>query len=150
MQLELGPQLAFKYPVSDTPYQQATQIRDAVPSPDGKKLAFTVLNRLYVMDYPDGTPRRLTTNEFTEAEPAWSPDGNSIVFTTWNAEGGDLYKISLIEKNKTVQKLTKERGLYRMPAFNPEGDKIVFLRSKAQVYKEAFGPFYDPSDDDLC
>jgi hypothetical protein len=150
LQLELGPQLAFKYPVSDTAYQQATQIRDAVPSPDGKKLAFTVLNRLYVMDYPNGTPKRLTTNEFTEAEPAWSPDGNSLVFTTWNAEGGNLYKISLTGKNGTIEKLTKEPGLYQNPVFDPAGDKIIFIRSKAQVYKNSYGPVYNGSEDELC
>lgn len=150
LNLELGPQLAFKYPVSDTAYQQATQIRDAVPSPDGKQLAFIALNRLYLMDYPNGTPKRLTTNEFTEAEPAWSPDGNSIVFTTWNAEGGNLYKISLTGKNKTIEKLTKEPGLYQNPVFNPTGDKIVFIRSKAQVYKNAYGPMYNGSEDELC
>lgn len=150
LQLELGPQLSFKYPVSDTPYQQATQIRDAVPSPDGKKLAFTVLNRLYVMDYPAGTPKRLTTNEFTEAEPAWSPDGNSIVFTTWNADGGNLYKTELSGKNNTLQKLTSEPGLYQAPVFNPAGDKIVFIRSRKQVYKDAYGPDYSGGEDELC
>jgi Tol biopolymer transport system component len=150
LQLELGPQLAFKYPVSDTAYQQATQIRDAVPSPDGKKLAFTVLNRLYVMDYPNGTPQRLTSNEFTEAEPAWSPDGNSIVFTTWNAEGGNLYKVSIAGKNKTTQKLTSEPGLYQTPVFNPGGDKVVFIRSKKQVYKNSYGPVYEGGEDELC
>jgi Tol biopolymer transport system component len=150
LDLELGPRLAFKFPVSDTPYQQATQIRDAVPSPDGKRLAFTVLNRLYIMDYPDGKPRRLTNNEFTEAEPTWSPDGNSIVFTTWNADGGNLFKISLSGKNAVPQKLTKEPGLYQSPVFNIAGDRIVFLRSKATVYKDAYGPQYDGSEDDLC
>ncbi len=150
LDLELGPRLAFKYPVSDTPFQQATQIRDAVPSPDGKKLAFTVLNRLYIMDYPDGKPRRLTTNEFTEAEPAWAPDGNSIVFTTWNTEGGNLFKISLAGKNAAPQKLTKEPGLYQSPVFNIAGDKIAFLRSKATVYKDSYGPQYEGEDDDLC
>src|SRR6185295_12074519 len=136
LDLDLGPQLAFKYPVSDTPFQQATQIRDAVPSPDGKKLVFTVLNRLYIMDYPNGKPARLTTNEFTEAEPAWAPDGNSIVFTTWNNEGGNLFKLSLAGKNATPQKLTKEPGLYQTPKFNIAGDKIAFVRSKSRVYKE--------------
>lgn len=150
LQLELGPRLSFKYPVSDTAYQQATQIRDAVPSPDGKKLAFTVLNRLYVMDYPAGTPKRLTTNEFTEAEPAWSPDGNVIVFTTWNADGGNLYKIALSGKNRTQQKLTNEPGLYQAPVFNPAGDKIVFVRSRKQVYKDAYGPDYSGGEDELC
>jgi Tol biopolymer transport system component len=148
--LELGPQLAFKYPVSDTAYQQSTQIRDAIPSPDGKKLAFTVLNRLYIMDYPNGTPKRVTTNEFTEAQPAWSPDGNSIVFTTWNSDGGHLYKINLTAKTNAIQKLTKEPGLYQLATFNPAGDKIVFYRTKARAYKESYGPGYDGNEDDLC
>ena len=150
LELELGPRLAFKYPVSDTAYQKATQIRDAVPSPDGKQLAFTVLNRLYIMDYPNGKPRRLTSNEFTEAEPAWAPDGNSIVFTTWSAAGGNLFKINLTGKNTTPQKLTGTPGLYQNPVFNIAGDKIVFKRSKGRVYQESYGPEYNSNEDDLC
>ncbi|NNK19981.1 MAG: amidohydrolase, partial [Flavobacteriaceae bacterium] len=80
--LDLGPRLKFQYPIEDTQQALVTQIRDAKPSPDGKKLAFTALNRLYVMDFPNGTPRRLTDNDFTEAQPSWSPDGNWIVFTS--------------------------------------------------------------------
>jgi len=148
--LELGPKLEFKYPVSDTAYQQSTQIRDAVPSPDGKKLAFTVLNRLYVMDYPNGNPKRVTTNEFTEAQPAWSPDGNSLVFCTWNADGGNIYKVTFAAKGNTTQKLTNETGLYQNLAFNMKGDRIVFLRSKTRAYKDSYGPGYDGSEDDLC
>ncbi len=139
VQLELGPKLEFKYPVSDTTYQQSTQIRDAVPSPDGKKLAFTVLNRLYVMDYPNGTPKRVTNNEFTEAQPAWSPDGTSIAFCTWNAGGGDIYKATIAGKVNSIQKLTTEPGLYQNLIYNIKGDRIAFLRSSARVYKESYG-----------
>lgn len=147
--LELGPKLEFKYRVSDTLYQQATQIRDAVPSPDGKQLAFTVLNRLYVMDYPNGKPKRVTTNEFTEAEPTWAPDGNAIVFTTWNTTGGHLYKATVKGKAQAIQQLTKEPGLYQNPTFNPAGDKIVLYRSNARVYKEAYGPGFDGNEDQI-
>ena len=58
----MGPRLYFNYAIKDSTHKLATQIRDAVPSPDGKKLAFTVLNRLYVMDYPNGAPKRVTKN----------------------------------------------------------------------------------------
>ena len=150
VQLELGPKLSFKYVVSDTAYQQSTQIRDAVPSPDGKRLAFTILNRLYVMDYPSGTPKRVTNNDFTEAQPAWSPDGNALVFCTWNATGGNIYKATLGAKGNTLLKLTNEPGLYQYLAYTPKGDKIVFLRSKARAYKDSYGPGYDGSEDDLC
>ncbi|MFN5021231.1 MAG: amidohydrolase, partial [bacterium] len=93
--LELGPEVLFKYPIKDTTAVMASQIRDAVPSPDGKQLAFTVLNRLYLMDYPNGTPKRLTTNEFTEAQPSWSPDGKQIVFSTWAANGGHIVSVDV-------------------------------------------------------
>ena len=149
MELELGPRLEFKYPVSDTAYALASQIRDAAPSPDGKKLAFTVLNRLYVMDYPKGTPKRLTTNDFTEAEPVWSPDGNDIVFTTWTPEGGNLYKVSLTTKT-TIQKLTKDPAFYNSAAFTLKGDRIVFIRGKLRSYKESVGPVADGGENELC
>ncbi|MBS1668005.1 MAG: PD40 domain-containing protein [Bacteroidetes bacterium] len=150
VELELGPKLEFKYPVSDTAYQQSTQIRDAVPSPDGKKLAFTVLNRLYVMDYPNGTPKRVTNNDFTEAQPAWSPDGNSIAFSTWNADGGNIYKIIFGVKKNSIQKLTTEPGLYQNLIFNLTGDRIAFIRSSKRVFKEAYGPGYNGNEDDIC
>ena len=148
VELELGARLEFKYPVKDTSHQLATQIRDAVPSPDGKKLAFTVLNRLYVMDYPNGTPKRISSNEFTEAQPAWSNDGKTIVFTTWSAEGGNLFKINSDGSNQ--QKLTPLNGFYQNPVFNNEGDKIVFIRSKAQAYKNSIGPGYNEAEDEIC
>jgi len=47
--LPMGPRLAFKFPIEDEEEMLVTQIRDAVPSPDGAKLAFTALNKLYLM-----------------------------------------------------------------------------------------------------
>lgn len=148
VKLELGPQLDFKYPISDTAFQKSTQIRDAVPSPDGKKMAFTVLNRLYVMDYPNGTPKRVTKNDFTEAQPAWSPDGNSIAFCTWTADGGDVYKVNI--STLAIQQLTNQKGLYQHLTYNLTGDRIVFIRSNARVFKESFGPGYDGSEEDIA
>ena len=147
--LELGPRLEFKYPVTDTSHILATQIRGAVPSPDGRKLAFTVLNRLYVMDYPNGTPRRLTTHEFTEAEPAWSTDGNHIVFTTWTPEGGHLYKVNVNGKT-TLQKLTKEPAFYSSAVFNGKNDRIVFVRGKLQRYQESISPGANETENEIC
>jgi Tol biopolymer transport system component len=148
LRLELGPRLQFKYPLSDTTFGLATQIRDAVPSPDGKKLAFTALDRLYVIDYPQGTPRRLTTNNFTEAEPAWSKDGKSIVFVSWAPKGGYLYKVAAA--GGAPQQLTKIPGLYQNPVFDNNGDRVVFIRTRAQQYKDAIETGYDDSEDDLC
>lgn len=150
IELELGPRLEFKYNISDSSHAKATQIRDAVPSPDGKKLAFTVLNRLYVMDYPNGIPRRLSTNDYTEAEPIWYPDGSAIAYTTWSNEGGALYKVNLAGKASTPVKLTTEAALYQQMAFNNDGTRIVFLRSRQQAFRNAIGPEVNGNEDDLC
>ena len=59
--LEIGPELAFKYPVDDSRRFTVRQIRDAVPSPDGMTLAFAALDRLYVRPLAGGraaTPDR--------------------------------------------------------------------------------------------
>ncbi|MDB5249165.1 MAG: amidohydrolase [Segetibacter sp.] len=149
LQLELGPKVAFNYPVSDSLKTLATQIRDPTPSPDGKKLAFTVLNRLYVMDYPNGTPKRLTTNNITEAQPAWSKDGNSIVFITWTPKGGNMIKVNATGKASQLM-LTKEPGLYLNPVFNNEGDKVVFERGQVEQFKESTGPGFNTAKNEIC
>ena len=64
----------FKYPIKDDKDMIATQIRDAVVSPDGKQIAFTVLNRLYIADKSGcKPPSAFPIFNFTEAMPAWSP-----------------------------------------------------------------------------
>jgi len=102
------------------------------------------------MDYPNGIPKRVSSNDFLEAMPAWSPDGKSIVFSTWNAHGGGLYKANLTGKNITIQRLTKDTALFQSAVYNLTGDKIVFLRTTSEKFNESTGPFVDGSEDDLC
>ena len=51
--------------------------------------------RLYVMELPDGEPRRLTEGSSDEFKPAWSPDGREIAYVTWDySDGGQIWKVS--------------------------------------------------------
>ena len=146
--IEMGPEVLFKYPIKDTVATMATQIRDAVPSPNGKQLAFTVLNRLYVMDYPNGNPKRLTKNDFTEAQPVWNPAGNGIYFTTWNPDGGHIRFIDLTNNSEKI--ISKENALYQGLAIDPTGKKLVFNKTSAQKFKDAIEPSYDDAEDELA
>ncbi|NNK09717.1 MAG: amidohydrolase family protein [Flavobacteriaceae bacterium] len=148
VKLDLGPRLKFQYPIEDTEQALVTQIRDAKPSPDGSKLAFTALNRLYVQELPDGTPRRLTNNDFTEAQPAWSPDGEYIVFTTWKQGGGHLFKVNVDGRPRPVQ-LTREPGIYSTPQWSYNSNRIAFQRGTAQAYEDATGPTVRGAQEDL-
>ncbi len=146
--LELGPKLSFKYPIEDSEKASVNQIRDAVPSPDGNKLAFTALDRLYVMDLSAGVSSRLTSHDFTEAQPVWSPDGKYIVFTSWNEGGGNLYKVAVSGKQQVVR-LTQSPGVYTKPAWSFLSDRIVFLSGSIQSYHESPGPYATRSQENL-
>ena len=73
---------------------QARLIRWPQQSPDGRRLVFSALSKLYVMDLPDRQPRRLTNAHVGEFSPVWSPDGRSIAYVTWAPEGGHIWKIA--------------------------------------------------------
>ncbi|HUF28674.1 MAG TPA: amidohydrolase family protein [Gemmatimonadaceae bacterium] len=158
----MGPAVHFEYPVSDSTTFIVKQIRDAVPSPDGKRLAFVALDRLYVIDLPaapalvtaaaqdgNGTtaapqvqvpaPRRLTDAEMGEFQPVWSPDGQWIAYTTWSrADGGHLYRVRA-DGRARPQRLTRRSAFYQSPAWSPDGRRIVVLRGPARAYSEALG-----------
>ena len=138
--VEVGPELAFAYPISDSAQFTARQIRDAVPSPDGTQLAFVAMDRLYVMDWPAGTPRRVSTLNVIEAEPAWSPDGKTLAWTTWTEQGGRLYKASIAAgRASRVAVVSSGTAVVRQPVFSPNGMRIVALESPSQGRRDQTG-----------
>lgn len=139
-EIEMGPKLDFKYPIKDEREMLVTQIRDGKVSPDGKQLAFTALNRLYIMDLPNGKPRRVSDFNFTEAMPAWSPDGAQIAWVSWEDNGGHLYKFNLKLKGAKPVKLTTASALYTEPVWSYKNNRIVFMIGSAQFFQDEEGP----------
>lgn len=66
VKLDVGPEVKFTYPVDTAAMVTARQIRSPAVSPDGKRLAFTAFDRLWLKDLPDGAPRRVTGTEAGE------------------------------------------------------------------------------------
>ena len=50
-------------------------------SPDGSQVAFVALNDLWIMDI-GSKPRQITNDQFTELQPTWSPDGQSLAYSS--------------------------------------------------------------------
>jgi len=134
----MGPKVAFDYPISDSATFVVKQIRDASPSPDGKRLAFVALDRLYVMDYPNGTPKRLTNSTFGEFEPTWSPDGQSIAFTTWADTIGYLARVRS-DGSGQPQRLTPQGGFWSGPVYTMDGARIVAARGPSRGFRTGSG-----------
>ncbi|MDH3734692.1 MAG: amidohydrolase, partial [Gemmatimonadota bacterium] len=130
--LDLAPRVDFDYPIEDTPTFRVRQIRDAVPSPDGSRLAFTALDRLWVSEADGANPRRLTTADVSEHYPTWSPDGESLAYATWDGEEGHLYHVD--SDGGDGVRLTSNAGTYFTPAWAPN-DRIVALRGFVESYQ---------------
>ncbi|MFZ1807934.1 MAG: amidohydrolase, partial [Cyclobacteriaceae bacterium] len=146
----LGPAVEFKYPISDEKEMIVTQIRDAAISPDGKQIAFTTLNRLYTMALPDGTPKRVSNFNHTEAQPTWNTDGSQLAWVTWeNNEAGHIYKLNYKSKAARPVRLTTEPGLYTEPAWSLNSNRIVFMRGSTQVLKDNSDPFFINGQDKI-
>jgi len=139
---QLGPMVHLPIRV-DTGQVLVRQIRNATPSPDGKRLAFSALDRLYVMDLPNGTPRRITSDTVKEQVPAWSPDGQWLAYVTWTDQGGALNKIKPDGRSRPVR-LAPDTAFYDTPVWSPDGTRIVVVKGpRAPRAQEHFAPGYE-------
>ena len=116
-------------------------------SPDGRRLAFQAVGKVWVMDLPAGTPQRLTPGSFEafEHSPAWSPDGDWIAFTTVDETGGGhLWKVAA--GGGTPERLSGEHGEYTHTVWSPGGDRIMVVRgsgASARTRSFAHNPWFD-------
>jgi hypothetical protein len=97
-------------------------------SPDGSRLAFQALNKVWVAG-SDGLPHRVTPETFTAPEwtPSWSPDGRWIAFTTWDLpDRGHVWKVAA-DGGEPVR-LTSTAGEYLHPVWSPDGRELLIVR----------------------
>ncbi|MCG8331335.1 MAG: amidohydrolase family protein [Chitinophagales bacterium] len=119
----------------------ANVIRQAVTSPDENYLVFSALGSLWKKELPNGQASRLVNLSGSAAddfqfEPAFSPDGNSLVFTTWDDEEmGAIWKINLNTSSTSPVKLTEEKGIYRSPSFSPDGQLLVYRKDGGNMHQ---------------
>ena len=98
----------------------------ATVSPDGERVVFASLGKLYVKNTDGGEPRRLTgQDEALELWPAWSRDGERLAWVRWTDAG--LGQIVVADADGgNARAITREPGHYAMPQFSPDGRTIVF------------------------
>jgi len=98
-------------------------LRDPAWSPDGRRLAVAVLDRVWTMQ-PDGrNGAELTTTPGLEREPAWSADGRRIAFAADHGDGFDLYVVSA--QGGVPERVAALEGDERWPSWTPDG-RLVF------------------------
>lgn len=95
-------------------------------SPDGQRIAFVALGDLWVVSSAGGKPEQLTHDAALEADPAWSPDGKSLAYTS--DKGGGLPQLWI--RDLTTGKDRQITNISDQPlgaAWSPDGKTIAFL-----------------------
>jgi TolB protein len=86
------------------------------------------VKEVYVTDYDGANPRRITINRALNVFPNWSPDGRSIVYTSYRTGVPDIL-ISNIYAG-TMETPTKGAGQNWLPVFSPDGTRIAFTSNR--------------------
>ena len=101
-------------------------------SADGKQIVFydrheSTSNRIYEVPAAGGAPQPLMPNQTgQQADPAWSPDGNSLAFGGVTSGGPTAIQI-LDMKSRQITILPDSEGLFS-PRWSPDGRFLVALR----------------------
>jgi Tol biopolymer transport system component len=88
--------------------------------------------QIYGMN-PDGSNQvRLSSSFFTHSDPAWSPDGEKIAFTS--RSGNSSAQICVMDADgSNVINLSLSSSINGWPGWSPDGKKIAFFARKDEI-----------------
>jgi Tol biopolymer transport system component/imidazolonepropionase-like amidohydrolase len=145
--LALRPLHRVEVPVGG-PDLRVRVLRWPALSPDGRRLTFEALGKIWTADVRDGkagAPRRLTRGTAREYAPEPSPDGRFLAYVSWtDRDLGHVWKIPA--GGGTPVRLTRRAGHYVNPAWSPEGKRIVFVAgsgAELRGQQPEFDPYYE-------
>ena len=130
----------FAHTFADEAHQQQRALRGVART----KLAFSsdrnrervsgpVDNRevkeIYIADYDGANQRRITTTRDLNANPAWSPDGRAVAYTSWRRIMPDIF-VSRIYQG-LLENPSRGQGSNFLPVYSPDGTRIAFASTRA-------------------
>ena len=103
---------------------------------DGVGFIYDRRRHFFLIDVTGGEPRQITDGDWDDNDPAWSPDGTRIAFTSnrvedrdrWRYFGADLYVLTIHDGEAgELRCLTDSTRSSYSPSWSPDGKTIAFL-----------------------
>src|SRR5712692_5891001 len=110
--------------------QPVRGIMHPVVSPDGKQVAFAAIGDLWVMPV-GGSPQRLTHDAYLETDPAWSPDGASLAYSSDRDGFMNVWVRDL--RSGADRQVTHGSATAMQAAWSPDGSQIAFGDPQGQI-----------------
>ena len=94
-------------------------------------------NHLYIYTPGDSAAIQITSGDFDDSEPQWSPDGKSVVFTSNRSDNPDLsynsdiWIVSADNSNKGAnpKQVTNNPISDSNPKWSPDGKSVTYITS---------------------
>jgi len=83
---------------------------------------------VYVSDILGRHHRQVTSHRALCVSPRFTPDGNSLAYSTYHRSNQDLY-VTDLRQNSMTTSLSRRKGLNLAPAFTPDGQRLVLTLS---------------------
>lgn len=83
---------------------------------------------LYLLQPGQSQPLNLTAGPGDDLQPAWSPDGQKIAFSSGRSGNLDIYVMS--QNVGAALPLTTSRGYDEWPVWSPDGQRIAFVSDR--------------------
>lgn len=112
--------------------------KDPIWEPGGDRILFNGFDErgenpgLYLIK-ADGSNRQRLTDNGNDLRPAWSPNGEAVVFMSTRNGNMDVYRLSL--QDGSLVQLTDDPAQDGLPAISPDSRLVVFASDRGGVWR---------------
>ena len=132
----------FAHTIADEIHQQQVALRGVART----KLAFTSdrdgervkgaanardIQNIYIADYDGANQRRITATPSLDITPAWSPDTQSMAYTSYRSGFPDILVADLTGRRTLAKPANGSPEKHNfLPAWSPDGSKLAFMSNR--------------------
>lgn len=104
-------------------------------SPDGAQIAFAWIGEIWTADIDGSNVTRLTNSDANEAQPLFSPDGESIAFISDRSGSDQIYVMQ--RDGSGVTQITYHTGGYSLEDWFPDGKSLLATGQRDHYHRDA-------------